>query len=445
MDETILICTVGGSHEPVVTSIRQYDPNYVYFLCTDPDRTTGEKKSGSRRQIEGTGTCLKAHKDDDKPTLPNIPTQADLSDEQYEIVIVPSDDLDAIYNRTSELLRTLIGESGDGASRIIADYTGGTKSMTAAVILAALEFDQVEISFVTGARANLERVHAGTESVVSANVDRLRLSTKMRPYLYAWTQYAYDQAQFGLEQIATPKQADLRPMLIRARSLSQGFALWDRFDHRGAQQALEPFRNPLAQAGFHKLFASLDLLSARDDDRTTPIRLFDLWRNAQRRAVQGRYDDAVARCYRLLEWIAHWMLERDAHVDAGNAPEDKIPNGMSLRPNHEGRITLGLFQSWEWIERARVNADASTFYEAHKNKIRDLIKSRNASILAHGQEPITRDVWQRWEDWMEQALMPLLLQLSAQHRVHDMPPQLPDAYPSELLQAMGRQVKGAPT
>ena len=42
----------------------------------------------------------------------------------------------------------------------------------------------------------------------------------------------------------------------------------------------------------------------------------DLWRNAERRAVQGRYDDAVARCYRMVEWTAQWLLRTRCNVSA---------------------------------------------------------------------------------------------------------------------------------
>lgn len=70
---TILICTVGGSHQPIVSAIQEQQPQHVIFICTDKDPATG--RPGSINQIEGKGNCIKANFNDDKPTLPNIPTQ----------------------------------------------------------------------------------------------------------------------------------------------------------------------------------------------------------------------------------------------------------------------------------------------------------------------------------------------------------------------------------
>lgn len=36
----VLILTVGGSHEPVVKSIRDNKPDYIVFLCSDDLPTT---------------------------------------------------------------------------------------------------------------------------------------------------------------------------------------------------------------------------------------------------------------------------------------------------------------------------------------------------------------------------------------------------------------------
>lgn len=55
----VLVCTVGGSHQPIVTAIRAIKPAYVCFLCTDRDPNTGQP--GSRIQVEGTGNVIKAH------------------------------------------------------------------------------------------------------------------------------------------------------------------------------------------------------------------------------------------------------------------------------------------------------------------------------------------------------------------------------------------------
>ncbi len=84
---TVLMTTVGGSHAPIVRAIRDLRPDFVWFICT-------EGRHGSETQIRGQGNCIKAHPRDDNPTLPNIPTQTGLHDDQYDTLTVPPDDPD---------------------------------------------------------------------------------------------------------------------------------------------------------------------------------------------------------------------------------------------------------------------------------------------------------------------------------------------------------------
>lgn len=81
----ILLATVGGSHAPIVRAIADCRPDFVWFICTDG-------KFGSITQIRGQGNCIKAHPRDEKPTLPNIPTQTGLREDQYGTITVPPDD-----------------------------------------------------------------------------------------------------------------------------------------------------------------------------------------------------------------------------------------------------------------------------------------------------------------------------------------------------------------
>ena len=134
MNPVILLCTVGGSHEPILTALRQTTPDFVCFICTDRDPATG--RPGSDTQILGKGSCIKARPGDEKPTLSNIPTQAGLRDDQYEVVHVPADDLDEVFRILCAAIQRLSQRFPHG--RLLADYTGGTKTMTAGLTVAAV-------------------------------------------------------------------------------------------------------------------------------------------------------------------------------------------------------------------------------------------------------------------------------------------------------------------
>ena len=89
---TVLFCTVGGSHQPIVAAIRNIPAERFVFFCTDRDPATG--RQGSISQITGQGPVIRQDPSDPVPTLPNIPAQTGLAAERCQAVIVPADELD---------------------------------------------------------------------------------------------------------------------------------------------------------------------------------------------------------------------------------------------------------------------------------------------------------------------------------------------------------------
>lgn len=421
----ILLCTVGGSHEPILTALRQTTPDFTCFICTDRDPATG--RPGSDGQILGKGSCIKAHPSDQKPSLPNIPTQANLQEGQYEVVRVPADDLDEVFRILRDTIANL-GQRFPGA-RLLADYTGGTKTMTAGLVSAALESDGVELQLVTGSRADLIKVRSGMEAVTQANVERVRLERAMRPYVDAWRRFAYAEAYQGLAALPQPRDRPLAARLALLRDLSRGLDAWDRFEHRTALELLEPYR-PRIGASWSSLLAALKRLTT-ESEAQEPARLFDLWRNAQRRAAQGRYDDAVARVYRLVEWSAQWLLRTRCGIATNDIPPERVPPGMALTPNSKGRIQAGLMAAWELLAHHQPDSPAGALFRAEQKALLDWLKTRNDSILAHGFRPVAETDWRKTLEWVETYLLPTLVQETAELRIKETPPQLPDQPPAD--------------
>ncbi len=420
MNPVILICTVGGSHEPILTALRQTTPDFVCFICTDRDPATG--RPGSDVQIVGKGSCIKARPGDDKPTLPNIPTQAGLRDDHYEVIHVPADDLDEVFRILCAAIQRLGQRFPNG--QLLADYTGGTKTMTAGLVSAALESDGVALQLVTGSRADLIKVRSGMEMVTQANVERVRLERAMRPYVAAWRRFAYAEAYQGLAGLARPRDSALAARLALLRDLSRGLDAWDRFDHVTALAALEPYR-PRIGAEWKALLMALKWLTTKDEIQE-PARLLDLWRNAERRAAQGRFDDAVARVYRLLEWSAQWLLRTRSGIDTGDVQAAQVPPEMNLTPNAKGRIQVGLMVAWEMLAHYQPDSPAGGFIRAEKNVLLNWLKIRNESILAHGFQPVAENDWRPLAEWVKTRFLPALLQEVAVVRIRELPPQLPE-------------------
>ena len=229
-------------------------------------------------QVEGKGNVIKAHINDDKPTLPNIPTQCGLAPAQYEVQVVPADDLDGVVAVGTQAIADLQKRFPD--ARLVADYTGGTKTMTAGLVLAALEQRDVELGFVTGTRADLTKVSDGTQYGLQARAEQIRL----RRELVLWRHYEFGAAAEAIGRIAPPRDRDARGDWDIARELSRAFDAWDRFDHRAAREILLRFRPRIgARAGSLLTFSDM-LCGEAADRRTEPARLLDLWNNAERRA-----------------------------------------------------------------------------------------------------------------------------------------------------------------
>lgn len=49
----VLVCTVGGSHEPIVTALRNGRPDHAIFVCSGKDPATG--RPGADEQIARVG------------------------------------------------------------------------------------------------------------------------------------------------------------------------------------------------------------------------------------------------------------------------------------------------------------------------------------------------------------------------------------------------------
>ncbi len=398
-----LIVTVGGSDAPNVQSISEHNPDHVSFVCSTDDPASGHK--GSYTQVEKKG---------------GIADQTNLTPEQYEILQVPADNIDQAYTKLLDWL-----EKRDRQEKIIADFTGGTKAMSAALVMLAIDRN-LEATLVTGARTNLQKVQSGR--VVSASIQKSRFLRQLEQILKLWESHAYDQAALLLQRLTPPDDERLRARHEQALEISRAFAAWDRFDHKEAHAILEQFKPRFGPIWGASYYTQLRYLTANDPARNQPWKLFDLWNNAQRRALQQRYDDAVARTYRLIEWSAQWLLKSNLNIDTANVPADRVPESIALSPDPDGTIRAPLFKAWELA--AHHIPSVKGFWDENASTLRELIGIRNHSILAHGYTPIEPDQWQRLSTWVENNLLPLLLNSTKKPgKVTELPQQLPTQLP----------------
>lgn len=267
--------------------------------------------------------------------------------------------------------------------------------------------------------------------MVPASVQATRLYRRIDEAVSLWEHYAYAYAEVAdaLKKIPMPRESDKRSQLQRARDLSDAFAAWDRFDHATAESILISYRPVLGQV-MGPMFGILGFLNKQLPERE-PLQLFDLYRNAQRRAAGKRYDDAIARLYRLLEWSAQWLLRKFANIETKDVPEEKIPSDIMLSKDQSGCYQAGLSKAWE-LAAHHCGEVVEQFWLAEKQTMLNHLQARNHSILAHGFDPLSEQDWYDFHSWIETKLLPLLLVIinnDKQYRIKGLTPQLLDRYP----------------
>ena len=374
---------------------------------------------------EDAESALKELEKRDKPTLPNIPTQAMLEDDQFGHVIVPADDLDeAVRTMRDEVTRLLAKYPN---RPIKANYAGGTKTMTAALVCVALEFDEVELQLVAGVRGDLTAVKDGTEQTAGASVSSLRLHQAMAPYRDAWRRFGYQEAAAGLSGIQANVGTRGHELLQLSRTLSEALSRWDRFDHQGARDMLQTYGG-LVKEQYPDLLWMVNALTTQSP-KNQPAYLFDLWLNAERRAKQGRYDDAVARWYRMVEWMAQWQIKEQLGLETKEFPRDQLPDDFDGKANGEGEvIAVGLSAAWKIIA-AKCGGACQAFGECEAASLRSHLEKRNHSILAHGFRPVSHTDWHQLEQWTRDRFLPMLREHARKAGLRDDPSQLPTEPP----------------
>jgi hypothetical protein len=378
----ILILSVGGSCEPVVNAIREYNPEQVYFLCSKE----------SARVADGPGEpCIDARKPDSATgtqKAKSIVTQAGLKPDQYQKIVLEGDtgqdDLKECYLKVSALAKEI--ESNHPQADVIANYTGGTKTMSVALAMAATMNERWDLSLNVGSRVNLIKVSSGTDVPVVLDKWSVYSHMQMESVAKVLARFDYAGADAVLSHLSSkPMDTSLQAQVVRARQLARAFDLWDRFDHQGALAIFEPLAGT-----FPEQIVPLKQLSGRIENASGYERVGDLLRNAERRAVQHRYDDAIARLYRAVELFAQVRLKSAHGIDTGNVEVNGLPaehrEAWRSRARNDGKLVLGLREDYQLLEQ--LGDAVGRVWKSQEARVLDSLKRRNESIGAHGLRPM---------------------------------------------------------
>lgn len=221
----------------------------------------------------------------------------------------------------------------DPPENVEADFTRGTKAMSAALVLAATRRTIPRLRYIEGVRDRRGMVEPGSEQVRgirTTTVDGHRRLDLARA-LFATGDFAAVAHVLPDPHgpLARLYPSDFVHTASAVRSAARFYAAWDRLDHAAAAAATVDAAVPPSD-DWRRFWPTPDAhawvgVLAREPDRTDhpamAARLrrlaVDLLANGERRVRQGQNEDALVRAYRLLELIGQARLF-DHGLDSAN-------------------------------------------------------------------------------------------------------------------------------
>jgi CRISPR-associated protein (TIGR02710 family) len=297
-------------------------------------------------------------------------------------------------------------DRGATLGTIDADFTSGTKAMTAGLAIATTALGAERLVYVTGEReSRTGRVLSGTERVVSVYPVQLTIDANRRQLKTLFNRRLFDS---GLVLVAQVLDSCLRPDVQQEfnfwKRLFETYREWDRFDHQRAADGINKIPKEYLKLLNLDLDPNKELLgrlsnklgtawSARKQKRETseaellsleycPEILADLLANADRRADEGKYDDAVARLYRAAELVGQIALA-GIGIDSSNVRPNQVPDAALelFREGGRAQQAVGLDKKYRLL--SALEDERAELYLKNR-RLRSLLKTRNNSILAHG-------------------------------------------------------------
>jgi len=426
----VLIVTVGGSPQPIITAVKTLKPDRTIFLCSED----------SKSQVIGADRPCEIRKEGKiVERLPNLPTLLKLGDsfqaERDLQVIGDLDDPSECYKCASTIIRNLVREE----DKIMADYTGGTKTMSFALGMAAMDYG-IDLYLTTTSRRDLIRVSGGesTDKISTSLINVERKVEQFLPVLLEYFDYAAAVNQLEGLLNSLPLLKESKTKVRRLRDLCRAFEAWDQFRHEEAWDFLSSYLQ-YPEIRPYGMYLKRVIQSRSDIDpgfgTTNGIRghgfeiVQDLIMNAERRAARQRYDDAVGRLYRALELLVQIHLLKTYGIVTGDLDINKVPQQTrgryeKLRYAHnKDQIRLSLRQSYELL-REFVDDPLNRIYGEYAGKIAHILNVRNNSLFAHGFKPISTDEYHRLRDYAVSFMEEGIKRVCADEKAFD-PVQFP--------------------
>jgi len=376
---TAVLASVGETTAPVLYVLRQHRPAHVWYFCS----------AGSRANAE------------------EIQEQLDWHPAPRFIEVERCEELGPCYKELRHKIPDILAGTEVPPEEVLVDYTGGTKTMSAALVLAATELFQ-QFSYVGGEkRDETGRVISGEEyQHLQPNPWRELAIREVERARDLWAGCQFETAASVLRQVAP--RVPLRRRFEALAMLADGMAARHRLEfakakgifHQAISRLRPIFKSTHAASPLPIAKHAMKVCQDCAADAANAALLRELLDNALRTAAQGRYEDAAARLYRAMEMQAQiWLAGATGKlfVNGRCKPEKtaQLPDALKAlpfcQPNDRGEIKLSLeqcFQALAALAHPQACAIAEDIGRGEGGRFRTATQERNASILAHGVKPI---------------------------------------------------------
>lgn len=370
-----LVITVGTGRDGkdiahgLLKSIKAKNPNYILFFVTDGSIATREIITSD----------------------PQYPSSAEWIEDSFN----ESDDVEHLILHYRTVIKAWMRKNQLQSSDVMADFTSGTKPMSAALVVTALDLNLESLSYIRGERSSDGRVSPGTERIEEITPGELLFGRVIDQAITFFNLYQYKASVDLINTLPTYLSAGLKNKRDYLSTLFEAYYAWDIFKIDTAKQKIDSIKDKVYPEDIliepsEILKSNCQFLAREMKDDYNLNRLIDLTNNADRRIEEGRFDDALGRIYRAWEYMGQLRLYDKRKIETSKMTIEDIPSSIqSDFKSRNGKVYPGLVGTYKILKE--YDDDLGTeFIREYDNKgsLRDNLDKRNYSILAHGFKPV---------------------------------------------------------
>ena len=350
------------------SSINRIFPNFVVFFAT-------EKSKETIKYIE---------------ELFKMENDIFVEDEDYEIKYIEEID---DFNHCFEIIEQgvwfydILSEDN---VEIVMDYTSGTKTMSAAIACCGMMYNKTLVSVGGDRSAGL--VAQGTESINYQNLYKI------------YDKFAIMRVRSNFNANRFFTNIDVLNNIVDSNiakddllNLCKSYYVTKvNMDRLVFYEIKEELKKNLKALGA--------ICKSKSENLKNCYILASLINNSIRRAEEYKYDDAIARLYRAFELIAQIRLHKynlfssdiDVEILKNKGVSEEFIQDLERKREEDGKIKIGLIKDYNLLYQ--LDDDLGKYFIENENRIRNMTKKRNESILAHGLESQDKESFDEFLD-----------------------------------------------